>query len=1135
MQRQSFYIIAQQWKNKLKQTLGMIGIMMLALLSIAPAWGASLSLDASASSTMVRFKISGKEVVEYQASVSPKGEAIIIFAEPVKANLTQLQQKLSAHASQISLSPEGRILRIQLKHPNYRARKFFSDQYVGVDFLQLTPVAEKTQAYSVPAKKQETSPTEALALLEKPRASTPSISLPKQSSKTKDNVNQSSASKENARISPSNPLPTSPVTNREAMLAEKEAKPKPPLPPAETKPAMPAQAVEKKQPPAASSALDKIPSPSEEPKVKETPATEVTVEVPAKAKTPKPSFNLVPESTSENRVPKSELQPLATNVPSSPLSQSLTVQVEEIAGGIRWHFPWKKDTAAAIFERAGVLWVIFNEMAALDTTSLLKAYPEIAISVLPNDRFTILRISGGKFSNIKVYRRSLTWMLEIHAPESTLLIPEKVISQYYSPQAKGIFFPVEYLAKPVRVIDPLIGDSLVVFPVFSSSTGVYPEHRKADFTVLQAAQGVPIVLIGDDVSVQTIPAGIEIFSPIEQQLRQQKSNTPEALPSEGIKKKLDKPHHLKPKLPEKEVKGTALLPFHKWRDSDEWGYVAALQQLQHRITEATLEAQPMRYFDLARFYFSRGLLPETHSIINVMRSIDPASIEKPPVKFLHAVSFILQENYLSALKLLDSIEQEKMSPQEKEEIKFWHQVAELGLRVGGEHLSYLNTREGVLASYPKEIGQKIGLMEAASRIERKGFTVAEGILEAIQSEADDPGILREVTFLQGELAAQKNEVPKAISYWERLTQDVTDRKYRAKAGFATIKLLLAQKQLTPMQAIEKINAMRMVWRGDEIEAGMLKKLGELYAQEKHYPDALRTWRQIITYFPNTGDALFIAANMSKLFIYLFGEDGLKEASDFEAVALYYEFKELTPIGKSGDLVIQSLVERLIRLDLLDRAVALLTHQVKYRTKEKERSRLGTLLALVHLLNRQPAQAIEALHLSDYEDITEELSLERLHLKAKALIDMDKGAEAIELLSEDDTLMADKLRLDMYWNKRDWIQVKALLALQMDTHRNNKKPLTPEEYDQLLRLVTANIMLRDISHLKTLNQKYSALAPKGSHLAALLSMGAKDPSQINIHELENSVQIEKMEEFLDSYRHAAKRSQLMEVLKKEAAK
>ena len=46
--------------------------------------------------------------------------------------------------------------------------------------------------------------------------------------------------------------------------------------------------------------------------------------------------------------------------------------------------------------------------------------------------------------------------------------------------------------------------------------------------------------------------------------------------------------------------------------------------------------------------------------------------------------------------------------------------------------------------------------------------------------------------------------------------------------------------------------------------------------------------------------------------------------------MFYEFRELTPIGRRGDEMIRRLADRLVAVDLLDQASELLQYQIDQR-------------------------------------------------------------------------------------------------------------------------------------------------------------------------------------------------------------
>ena len=60
----------------------------------------------------------------------------------------------------------------------------------------------------------------------------------------------------------------------------------------------------------------------------------------------------------------------------------------------------------------------------------------------------------------------------------------------------------------------------------------------------------------------------------------------------------------------------------------------------------------------------------------------------------------------------------------------------------------------------------------------------------------------------------------------------------------------------------------------------------------------------------------------------------------DALSLFYDFRDLTPIGRRGDEMIRKLADRLVSVDLLDQAAELLQHQVDNRLQGAARAQVA---------------------------------------------------------------------------------------------------------------------------------------------------------------------------------------------------
>ena len=159
--------------------------------------------------------------------------------------------------------------------------------------------------------------------------------------------------------------------------------------------------------------------------------------------------------------------------------------------------------------------------------------------------------------------------------------------------------------------------------------------------------------------------------------------------------------------------------------------------------------------------------------------------------------------------------------------------------------------------------------------------------------------------------------------------------------------------------------------------------------------------------------------MTRTFTDLFARDGAAKMTPLEAMGLYEQYRELTPPGPDGDRIIRKLAERLVEIDPLDRAAQLLDHQVQYRLSGMEKAQVGTRLAGIRLLDGKPEEAVAALDKSNVPEIGPDLAEERKLLRARALSQINKGGEAVQLLAADQSRNANLLRIDIAMRDKQW--------------------------------------------------------------------------------------------------------------------
>jgi hypothetical protein len=215
----------------------------------------------------------------------------------------------------------------------------------------------------------------------------------------------------------------------------------------------------------------------------------------------------------------------------------------------------------------------------------------------------------------------------------------------------------------------------------------------------------------------------------------------------------------------------------------------------------------------------------------------------------------------------------------------------------------------------------------------------------------------------------------------------------ARAKLAEIELRLDKNEMAPQDAIDQLERLRFAWRGDDFELNLLDRLGRLYTATGDYRTGLNTLRQAVTYFDKTPRTRKLSDLMTNAFRDLFLDGKADAMPPLEALSLYYDFRELTPLGADGDNMIRRLADRLVSVDLLERAAALLEHQVRYRLEGVAQADVAVRLAMIYLLDHKPEKALAVIRATRQTIMPGDVEARRRRLEARALIDLARYEEA----------------------------------------------------------------------------------------------------------------------------------------------
>jgi hypothetical protein len=331
----------------------------------------------------------------------------------------------------------------------------------------------------------------------------------------------------------------------------------------------------------------------------------------------------------------------------------------------------------------------------------------------------------------------------------------------------------------------------------------------------------------------------------------------------------------------------------------------------------------------------------------------------------------------------------------------------------------------------------------------------------------------EIAVLRGRLAEALGHDKDALDAYKYAAQS-SDRQASAEARLLEGLLRHRRGELGQAELLRELETLSVTWRGDAIELRTLNKLAQIYAETARYADSLTAAKTATRLQPNSELSRQGQDAASALFADLYLGSKGDDMKAVDALAMFYEFRELTPIGRRGDEMIRRLADRLATVDLLDQAAELLQYQVDKRLEGAARAQVAARLAMVYLTNRKPDRAIAALRLTRIADLSGELRQQRLLLEARAQSDIGRHDLALDIISNITGRESIRLRSDIYWASREWREASEQIELYYADRWRDFRPLNGAEKSDVIRAVVGYALAGDAIGLARFREKYAPL-------------------------------------------------------------
>jgi hypothetical protein len=679
------------------------------------------------------------------------------------------------------------------------------------------------------------------------------------------------------------------------------------------------------------------------------------------------------------------------------------------------------------------------------------------------------------------------------------------------------FWPLPEATKILDFPDPDVGDKVKVVTVSAADEFAGPQQDTIDFTALRSIIGLAVVAKVDDLSVTRSATGIKASRPggltlspqRDISLRAMRHDIIAAAPVSGA----NAPGSVR-----------RIFDFEKWQ----MGGLEAVEQNQ-RILKSGLSSKDKdgRVQDLltmAKMNVANDRGPEALGFLNFAASEMSAIADAPEYKAIKGAAEALAGKYEDAL---DQFESPELAPYT--ELGYWKAYTLGWLGDWQQAHTAMPADENVILAYPLVLRQKIAPKLVEVALHAGDIKTAETILGVMEKDRARMPLwaLASVDYLEGEARRQQGQEDKAKDLWTPLSTG-KDHLYRAKAGLALTMLQMQKGDITAAQAIDRLEGLRYVWRGDELESRINFLLGRLYLEDKQYLKGFNILKDAAGMSPGTDVANEITAYMKEQFKTLLMDD--KTIAPLDAALVYEEFPELAPMGADGDKMAQRLAERLVEADLLPRAANLLQKQVDTRLQGADQARVAARLVAIHLLDKEPDKAMKALDVAQgyYEKQTDKDSATELHrvqlMRARALSQLGRTQDALSMLAGfPPAADVNSLRADIAWQAGLWDQAAtALNDMIIDEGIDPAKPLTQKQADLILnRGVALNLSGNQVA-LANLYTRYQEAMSKTSR-AKLFDVVARPRESVLLSDKQTLdaivSEVDIFKDFLDSYRSA----------------
>ncbi len=668
-------------------------------------------------------------------------------------------------------------------------------------------------------------------------------------------------------------------------------------------------------------------------------------------------------------------------------------------------FVWNTPVNVAAFERNGKIWVVFDRPNRLDIAALKAEAKGLAkeIYTLPHPGGVIVVITPEEGVKYALRKEGLLWIVDLYTgrPPKFKTTNLTIFTQYDSLKNSYLFIPSNHAGNIISMLDPEIGDIISISTTSQLGLGFNEAYRYPDFDILPAAQGLAFVINAPDIILNRGNSGITLKAMGR---------------SLNITSNLDVLKRNQKRLAsDKEAAHINAFDLQIPQSLLNKNFNEVVDTFKKDILSAPLDQKNNLRIKLAQYYIYNGLGTNALFILNQMRKLDLPETQTDRFFALSGIANFLSRRYKEAIRDFS----QGTIPNNEEGV-FWRTIAQSASEYKEANNAIIFAHISLMRDYPQAVKDEVAIIAARNAIATGDDLSSQNFIDILSSVPDRlRNLTPQITYLSAQKMETQGYIRNAIKEYQKLLNS-NSSMFSAYARLRHTILSHMVNFIDAKTAIKELEKLRFAWGEKDFKIKLLNKLADFYLKAHDYYNALRILNEE-GFLVEGKQKEYIAAKMVKIFEDIFiGNHADENLSPIKSLALYEDFKWLAALSDNQTLIVQKLADRLVAVDLLSRAQDLLLSLIQHEDLSPDsKARIGARMAVIYLFENKPQEALDIIDATSSTNLAPETINPRRIITARALSALGRSNEALELLENNLSPKAIRLRFEIYWTAGDW--------------------------------------------------------------------------------------------------------------------